>query len=202
MNDVFHSCTLPWAIWPWGLQLTYSDTDVGPECSVAFGVQVVRAAHSHRELWVKADFELAGFVVAKPHRDDEDLSQVSGYDIVPRRGPESEQHRQRAERDWIRSGVCPDPGVYFSTTSTWLEQVRQPWAERQRTRRSAHDAVHFLLGGRDGYLEIIAAGFAWQAWAQGRPMLSDVSGDPVMSGEWIGGSDPPDDRGHGGPKPL
>lgn len=202
MTDVFNSCPLPWSIWPWGLKLTHSDTDLAPECSVEFGVQVVRATSRYRELWVKVEFELAAFVVAKPHRDDEELTQVSGYDIVARREPSSEQHRQRAESEWLRTGVCSDPGFYSSTNSTWLEQVRQPWAERQRTRRSADDAVHFLLNGRDGFLEIIAAGFTWQAWPHGLPLLSDVSGKPVMSGEWSGGSDPPDDPVHGGQKPL
>jgi len=204
MSDVFNPCPLPWSIWQGGLTLTHSDTDVTPECSVEFGVEVVRATTHWESLWVRVDFERAGFVAAKPHRDDEQLTDVTGYDIVPRREPFSEQKWRREEAEWLRTGVCPDPSFYFSTDSSWLEQVRQPWAERQRmslrpitssvrmprvpgTGRSADDAVHFLLDGRDGYLEIIAAGFTWRAWPYGTPLWSDVSGEPVMSGEWTGG---------------
>lgn len=184
MADVFDACSLPWSIWPWGLSLAHSDTDVGPECSVEFGGMFVKPTRPFKELWVRVDFTLAAFVMAKPHRDDEELSDVTGYDIVPRRAPFTLESYERTNSEWLESGVCPDPKFYFSTSSEWLEAVRQRWAARQRTSHPTDKAVHFLLDGRDGYVEVIAAGFSWRAWPPGRPRLDDVAGPPVMSGEW------------------
>jgi hypothetical protein len=193
MSNTFYSCTLPWTIWPWGIKLTHSDSDMLPECSLEFGVMIVRPTRPYHALWVKVEFELAAFASAKPHRDDEQLADVSGYDIVPRRRDDNSGGRQyRDDAEWLRTGVCPDPSFYFSTDSKWLEAERQSWSERQRTGRPPEDAVHFLLDGRDGYVEILASGFTWRAWPQGRPRLSEVSGDPIMSGKWIDG-----DAAHG-----
>jgi hypothetical protein len=185
MGDTFHACTLPWRIWPWGVTLTHSDTDMLPECSMEFGAMVVRPKPPYEQLWVKVDFEMAAFASAKPHRDDETLEEVTGYDIVPSRGASSVEAHLAKEAEWLRSGLCPDPGVYFSGDSGWLATSRRSWAERQRTGRSPHDAVHFLLDGRDGYVEILAAGFSWRAWRPGRSRRGDVTGEPVMSGTWI-----------------
>jgi hypothetical protein len=173
-----------------------------PECSVEFGALVVRPTRPDEELWVKVTFELAAFASAKPHRDDESLVTVSGYDIVPRRGePEggvsgdlrevlraTEDVRRRLEQEekkWIETGTCPDPSFYFSTDTAWLEAERSSWAARQRTNRGPEDAVHFLLDGRDGYVEVVASGFTWQAWHRGHPRLDEVSGEPVMTGRWV-----------------
>ena len=181
MSETFHACTLPWSIWPWGLTLNHGDTDVLPECSVEFGVQVVRPSPPYEQLWVKVEFELAAFASAKPHRDDEGLSDVTGYDIVPRRGATSWEDDQA---EWLRTGVCPDPGFYFSTDTRWLDADRRSWAARQRGNPRQEEAVHFLLDGRDGYVEILAAGFTWRAWRQGYPRLNAVSGEPINGGEW------------------
>jgi len=159
-----------------------------PECSAEFGVMLPRPEPPYEEFWVRVDFELAAFASTKPHRDDENLLNVSGYDIVPRRRAGGYAAFQLDETEWLRTGICPDPSFYFSTDSRWLEAERPSWAARQRTSRPPEDAVHFLLDGRDGYIEILASGFSWRAWRPGRPRLSAVSGEPVMSGEWVDGS--------------
>lgn len=182
MGARFRACELPWRIWPWGLDLSHSDTDVVPECSVEFGAMIVRPSPSDEEIWVRVDFELAAFASAKPHRDDERLEAVTGYEIDV--GVEYSRMREV----WLGSGRCPDPKIYFSTSSAWLDACRGSWARRQRTSRSGSEAVHFLLDGRDGYLEILAAGFSWRAWSPGQPLLSDVTGEPRMSGEWTPGA--------------
>jgi hypothetical protein len=197
--------------------LTHGDTDGTPECSVEFGVHLPlsippdaqyplpgSAQDRSEGRWVKVDFELAAFASAKPHRDDETLVSVSGYDIVPRRrepggvypaglrgalrGVEDVlESWEQGERTWLQTGACPDPGFYFSMDSAWLEAERSSWAARQRNSHGPQDAVHFLLVGRDGYVEVLALGFTWRAWHYGSPLLGDVSGDPVMSGRWIDG---------------
>jgi hypothetical protein len=185
MSDKFHACTLPWSIGSWGLHLNHSDTDLLPECSVEFGAMMVRPAPPYEELWVRVEFELGAFASAIPHRDDEDLLDVSGYDIVPRRaGLSSYEHQQAV---WLQAGLCPDPNFYFSTDSKWLTAERGSWAARQRTNCPPEDAIHFLLDGRDGFIEVLASGFTWRAWHPERPSWRAVSGEPVMSGEWIDG---------------
>jgi hypothetical protein len=156
-----------------------------PECSVEFGAVLPRPTPPYEELWVKVEFELAAFASARPHRDDEDLADVSGYDIVPRRRDERSGLRgYRNDAEWLRTGVCPDPSFYFSTDSTWLEAERQSWSERQRSGRPSEDAVHFLLDGRDGYVEVLASGFTWDAWPEGHPRQNLVPGAPIRRGRW------------------
>ena len=100
---------------------------------------------------------------------------MSGYEILRRDG---------AASDRAAALYSPDPGFYFSTDSEWLEAERHSWATRQRGAPRPEDAVHFLLDGRDGYVEILASGFTWRAWTPGSPQLNSVSGDPIMSGKW------------------
>jgi hypothetical protein len=158
-----------------------------PECSVEFGTMMPRPTPPYEEFWVRLDFELAAFASTKPHRDDENLLNVSGYNIVPRARANDYAASQNDRAEWLRTGICPDPSFYFSVDSRWLETERSSWAARQRTDRQPENAVHFLLDGRDGYVEILASGFRWRAWRQGRPRLSAVSGEPVMSGAWVDG---------------
>jgi hypothetical protein len=151
---------------------------------------IARPTRPYEEYWVRVDFELAAFASTKPHRDDEDLLEVTGYDIVPKRRAGGYDGVQRDQAEWLRTGICPDPSFYFSADSRWLQTERLSWAARQRTSLRPEDAVHFLLNGRDGYIEILASGFSWRAWRPGRPLRSAVSGEPVMSGEWVDGDVP------------
>jgi hypothetical protein len=104
MSDIFYACTLPWQIWPWGIRLTHSDTDTVQVCSVEFGATVPRPSVPYDQLWVKVEFELAGYAAAKPHRDDEELVDVSGYHIVPRSIEEGSRPRYRRDYDkWLQN---------------------------------------------------------------------------------------------------
>ena len=85
VSDTFKACTLPWRIGTDGLTLRHSDTDVSPQCSVEFGALLVRPEPPYEELWVRVEFVGAAFASAKPHRDDEELVDVTGYVIDPRR---------------------------------------------------------------------------------------------------------------------
>jgi hypothetical protein len=187
MSDTFHACTLPWRIWPWGITLSHSDSDITPECSVEFGAMFVRPTLRYEELWTKVLFEEAAFASASPHRDDESVIDVSNYDIVPRRDDRPGRWELK-KSEWLQTGTCPDPRFYYSTDSTWLANERSSWASRQRTSRRPEEAVHFLLDGRDGYVEILASGFSWRAWPEGSPRLNEVSGDPILSGRWTDGN--------------
>lgn len=60
MTDSFNACRFPWSVWPWGVTLKHSDSDLVPECSVEFGAQVARPEPPYEQIWVRLDFELAG----------------------------------------------------------------------------------------------------------------------------------------------
>lgn len=199
MADTFHACRLPWEVWPWGVTLSHSDTDVVPECSVEFGGHIVRPQPPYEQIWVRLDFELAGLARARPHRDDEDLGDVTGYDIVPRRRYRGVETYASNQAEWRRTGWCPDPDVYYSTDSAWLADERDGWAYRQRltvtaidsprigrrarATRTAADAVHFIVNGRDGFVEVMAAGFTWTSYEQtAGPRIGP--GEVLSTGIW------------------
>lgn len=185
MADKFRACLLPWRVWPWGLTLTHSDTDTVPDCVVQFGALVARSDPPFESIWVRVDFELGGFARTTPHRDDEDLRAASGYDITPLSqydGLTGGDEQETAE--WLRTGLCPDPGLYFASDSSWLASVRQSWAAAQRTSRTANEAVHFVIDGRDGYVEVIAAGFSWTAWSTDSSGHPAEATPPVAAGDW------------------
>lgn len=172
-----------------------------------FGVQLVRPEPPYKGLWAQLEFDHDAFARSAPHQDWEALDDVTGYLIAPKESfksdvptldPEGEfeyeSHRaqmlefervyQTREKKWLDTGVCDDPHVYFSTDTDWLDEARDPWTTRQRGKLDPDDAVHLLLGGRDGYVEIIATTFSWKLWEEGHPKLNDVSGEPVLEGRW------------------
>lgn len=177
-----------------GVTLSHSDTDVLPEGTVEFGAHIVRpeppyeqsreAGARPRGIWVRLDFELAGLARSRPHRDDEDLRDVTGYDIIPMRGYDgtSESWAVR-QAEWLRTGWCPDPRVYHSRDTAWLADERDGWAYRQRTDQAAADAVHFIVNGLDGFVEVMAAGFAWTTY-QLTPGPRIGPGEVLSTGVW------------------
>ncbi|MCB9372237.1 MAG: hypothetical protein H6518_05595 [Microthrixaceae bacterium] len=141
---------------------SHSDTDVVPERSVEFGAQIARPQPPYEQNWVRLDFELAGLARARPHSDDERLGDVTGYDIVPKqRFDGTEQAHDEAKAEWLRTGSCPDRQVYWTSDSSWLTEERPSWAYRQRTGRAAAEAIHSIVNGSDGFVEVMAVGFTW-----------------------------------------
>jgi hypothetical protein len=172
MKNRFKPCLLPWAIWPWGLSLSHSDTDVGPKCTVEFGAQVARPTPPFDQYWVRVVFAMADVVIARPKSDIADLADVTDYDFEVDADRGESAHHADINR-WLESGECPHPGFYWASKSTLLESEVE-----------AQGSIHFLLEGRDGYLEILADGFSWSAWPQGHPRLDQVTGEPVLTGRW------------------
>lgn len=109
---------------------------------------------------------------------------MTGYDIVPKRGYDGTSDSWAAFTvEWIRTGWCPDPGVYHSNNSAWLADERDGWADRQRSDRTAADVVRFIVDGRDGFVEVMAAGFAWTTFSQATGPRIDP-GEILSTGVW------------------
>jgi len=58
-------------------------------------------------------------------------------------------------REWNAKGLCPNPGFYVATESEWLSTF--PDADQEGRQ-------HYVVVGRDGYVELIAERFRWREW--------------------------------------
>ena len=53
------------------------------------------------------------------------------------------------------SAFCPNSGFYVAKTSAWLSNLTP----------SVHkDFRHYVVDGRDGYVELIADRYSWREW--------------------------------------
>lgn len=51
---------------------------------------------------------------------------------------------------WLKSGNCPDPGVYIVEQSNWNPSGLH------------NDFTHYLIEGHDSYVEVLAKGISWE----------------------------------------
>lgn len=107
---------------------------------------------------IEIKFSCGDFVRIIPKRDGEEAEDI-GFDVLERYDGPWQQFLEWRNDVWRRTGLCPYSGFYVATQSTWLsevqEQRRWPWAKELR---------HYVLVGRDNYIEVLARGFAWREW--------------------------------------
>ena len=156
MNQVttLTPCRVPWSISPSGsgLCLKHMETDIAPECSVTFGANWLTAAGSLAGGEVEIVFNGCYFARVAP------MSDVAGFDeycfrIESGKAQDSEGEIAWPPREWVETGVCSDSGFYFATESEWMESL--PLLFRR-------DCRHFVLAGRDGYVELVAREYKWR----------------------------------------
>ena len=94
-----------------------------------------------------------------PSFSDTEVIEESAYDwsfidntLKPEEGADS--FVARFADTWVRSGICPSPGIYEVLTSKWLAQLG--------VTGKAATARHYLLLGHDAYIEVLAEGCTWQ----------------------------------------
>jgi len=78
-----------------------------------------------------------------------------GYRIDDYDPPRGIEYLDWREQKWRKNGFCPDPGFYSANPSAWLESLPD---------RFRQDASHYVIDGRDGYVELIAEGYEWKEW--------------------------------------
>jgi hypothetical protein len=156
MTVVMKPCKVPWSVSPTmsGLTLTYMEPDVAPECSIVFGAGRMGPHERTDSRRIELQFVMASHVRASPKRDDEDI-EASGFHIVGRYDGPSQGYLKWITRNWRDTGICPDPGFYVATESDWL---------RSATMKYGHAPKHFILKGRECYMEILAESFSWREW--------------------------------------
>ena len=91
-----------------------------------------------------------------------DRSRWHGYDwgAVPGAvddNGESESRLNQLDEQWEWTGVCPDPRAYVIEDSDWLVQLGFTSDLPDSLR-----VDHYLLMGRDHYIEIIAKSMRWE----------------------------------------
>ncbi|HEV2296585.1 MAG TPA: hypothetical protein VGR35_22265 [Tepidisphaeraceae bacterium] len=89
-----------------------------------------------------------------PHDDSEGV-EVLRYTVDPP-APGGGDYLDWLARRWREVGICPRSGFWVAKRSAWMD-VLPDFFRR--------DFRHFIVDGRDGYVELIARRFAWRARA-------------------------------------
>ena len=161
-----------------GVTLLHSESDVEPECTVVFGAGRLGADSRTDSRRVEIVFKLCYFARIGPHSDTEGV-EVLGYTIDPAIACTAADYLGWRVRHWRETGNCPNSGFYVAKQSAWLRSL--PDYYRQ-------DFRHYVVDGRDGYVELIARQFKWRewVWTEGqRDLLILPARSPVV-GEGVG----------------
>jgi hypothetical protein len=180
VDTILTPCRVPWAISPSmsGVTITHTETDVEPECTVVFGAGRFGEDGSTDSRRVEIVFKLCYYARVGPHSDSEGVDSL-GYMLDPRIMCAASDYLGWRERRWRETGNCPDPGFFVAKQSAWL--VSLPDFFRR-------DFRHYVVDGRDGYVEVIARQFKWREWpwTEGLRELASARMPVVGEGEGIG----------------
>jgi len=154
METILKSCRVPWNISPTTDGLTlYHRREDDPVCTVVFGGnRLVDGKYAHCRVEIR--FELCYHARLGKHDDSESV-ECLGYRLELDLDVDARAWSETRQRVWEATGDCPDTEFYVARQSAWL--VSLPDFFRQRCR-------HYVIDGRDGYIELIAESFSWQAW--------------------------------------
>lgn len=170
-------CRVPWAISPTtsGITLTHSESDSEPECTVVLGGGRLNVDGSTDDRRIELEFLHCYYARCGQHCDTEDIEAI-GYKIASRYDGKMADYLDWRQKMWLSSGYCPDSGFYLAAQSAWLCSLPDEY------QKAAH---HYVLDGRDGYVELIARGFKWREWmwVESRREDAPSTGSVVDEGE-------------------
>jgi hypothetical protein len=174
---ILKPCRVPWSISPTmsGVTLTHCETDVAPECSVVFGAGRLQDNDRTDSRRVELVFEACYYARIGPHSDTEGIEAI-GYEVVDPFEFDASDYLSLRSRLWRASGLCPDSGFYVALHSEWLAGLPDYFRESFR---------HYVVDGRDGYVELIARRFKWREWLwdEGERESAPSNGPVVGEGE-------------------
>lgn len=150
------NCEVPWAISPTssGITLIHEETDVSPKCRVVLGAGRLNSDGLTDLRRIELVFELAFFARATPHGDSQSPPDY-GFEIIDDYDDDISLYLEWRHQKWITTGVCPDSGFYIAESSVWLASLDEFYRE---------NCNHYLLDGRDGHVELLAAKYHWAEW--------------------------------------
>lgn len=175
-RTVLKACRVPWSISPTmsGVTLIHRETDVEPKCSVVFGAGRLRDDDRTDSRRVEFVFEGCYHARVGPHSDLEGIEAI-GYEIVEPFKFDAADYLLRRARLWRESGFCPNPYFYFALQSAWLAALPDFFRL---------DSRHYVVDGRDGYVELIARRYRWREWLWNEDHRESAPSDgPVVEGE-------------------
>lgn len=179
MQTILTPCQVPWAISPTtsGVTLTHSESDVEPECSVVLGAGRLTDDDRTDDRRIEITFNFCCFARVGPHSDDVGIEAI-GYRIEPTYDGEMKEYLCWRSRQWRSSGTCPDSGFYVAQQSIWLASLPKFFQS---------DFRHYVIDGRDGYVELIARRYRWREWlwVDCHREKAPLNGPIVGSGEGI-----------------
>lgn len=176
MDTILVPCRVPWAISPSmsGLTLTHCETDVEPECKVVCGGGRLTDDDRTDDRRIEIAFSMCHYARLGPHDDSVGVEAI-GYRVEGEYEGDVRQYLAWRRRQWRATGICPDPGFYVARQSAWLTALPD----------FKNDFRHYLVDGRDGYVELISRGFGWREWmwCDGHRDDAPMKGPVVGSGE-------------------
>ena len=156
VSTILTPCRVPWTISPStsAVTLTHSESDVEPECTVVFGGGRITEDYHIDSRRIDVVFKMCYHARIGPHDDSETIEAI-GYKIDAPIDADTEAGYEEYQRAWKTTGICPDSGFYVAKQSEWLPSLPAFFQT---------DFQHYVIDGRDGYVELIAKHFAWQEW--------------------------------------
>jgi hypothetical protein len=150
MSVVLKACRVPWAISPTmsGLTLRYTEPKSDADCHVVFGAGRLGSDGLTDSRRVELCFLGVDHVRASTKRYGDDITAL-GFEIVGGYAGDLNAYFDWRELVWREHGTCPDSGFYVATKSDRL---------------MGEDARHFVLEGRQCYVEVIAKRYTWREW--------------------------------------
>ena len=181
MRTAIKPCRVPWSVSPTmdGLTLHHV-SDVSPQCTIVFGGGRLTADSRTDSRRIELVFPTAQFVRVGAKRDDEEIGE-SGFEVVEACEGGTQDYLQWRERRWRETGFCPDSGLYVATVSPWCDAIKTSGLLSQTSPR------HYVLAGRDSYIELLAERFSWREWLwlDGPRDAHCAPGDVVGSGSGV-----------------
>ena len=179
MNAILKPIPVPWSVSPSmsGVTLIHSETYVAPECTVILGANRMSTEGHLESCRVDIAFSLSYFAKVGPHNDSESIESI-GYTVKDQYEGGAASYIEWRNRAWRASGKCLDSGFYVAEHSEWIMTL-PPFFHR--------DFRHYVIDGRDGYVELIARRFSWKAWlwSSGNRDEAPMKGPVLDSGEEI-----------------
>lgn len=173
MRTILTPCRVPWKVSPsmGCVTLSHAETDVEPECTVVFCGYRVTDEYGQRR--VAIEFEQCYYSRTCPLNGG-GVDRI-GYEVESSRD-EAEDYLEWLDREWKATGLCPSPEFYVARESEWLSGLPDPYREGFR---------HYVVVGRDGYVELVARRFRWREWiwSEGNREDAPAKGPVVDSGE-------------------
>ena len=156
-------CRVPWMVAPstGAVTLKHTETDTEPECTIVLGGGRMSEKGQLDSRRVEIDFEMCHHARTRPLNG----GVKTIYPVEPSYDGHYTGYLDWLRREWNATGLCPNPGFFVATESEWLSTL--PDADQEGRQ-------HYVVVGRDGYVELIAERFRWREW-----MWSDGRRDDV-----------------------